>query len=943
MMFRIAFYGLTGLLSILAISFTLYTNTPADELSAKLEDWHRVNLTDRLFLHVDKDILLPGETLWFKAYCMNPNPDILKDSSRFLEAALVDAQGRRQAEGLYRLQNHTSSGWLKIPESIRPGRYNLVAYSDVMKRKGSNVMYSRPVRIYRHLPGLFVEGVFSADVYHPGQQVRIRLYARNRDHKPLRDVPFKYKLAKGSQTLARGKGNTDRKGFQDLYFDLPGTLELHQPVRLNVQIDHMGHELEESIVVPTSSLKLHLDFFPVGGQRVRYLSNRMAFKATDHLGRPVDVKGYLFDQNNRIVRRFESFFNGMGTMDFQNDSGRTLNARITHPFFTSESYPVPEALDNGFVLDVSQNTERSLQAVIRTSSVFQDKPVVLLVHRNGSVYHRQPFHPGQADLIDLPLSSLPMGVLTLTLLDHRGIPRAERLVFANRHKSLHVDVHTDRKAYRTKDSVALEIRVKDHTNQPVSAEVSLSVSNLRRFVNPGQEAGILSGQLLSHEVKGHIWDADAYFDGGARADTLLDHLLLTQGWRRFSWEDIAAHRIGESSRPKNEAFLSGIITHRKGGSARYGRVEIFSPKVPLKESLLVEHLKDRKSKLQLTNPEFFRYLRKKADKRGVFRFAVDEFDRVADTGTIYIRAFKRNGSRRVEIELFDRYEQQLVNGSSELADGHPYFSGVSIFEAAPPVAGENPGIDRVKDAYSRFDQETVHLEEVVVTAPKPLEVPYELKKRGYSQMEVTEEELRHTFMRAQNGFLELLYHVTSDFYILGNKVIFRGFKSMNPGKESGALIVLDGIPYGENYHTMDDLSLENIRSIKVVKNPGASLIYKTGHTGGLIVIETKTYAESQVSLFKDNFLLIEGYRVEREFYSPRYGSKEEKINTLDTRNTLYWNPSIQLDSLGRARVSFYNSDKAMEALCIANVCNGLLMGQGKYHYRVYGIDPGYSD
>ncbi len=942
-MFRLLFYGLMGLLSILAISFTLYTNHPADELSVKLEDWHRVNLTDRLFLHVDKDILLPGEALWFKAYCMNANPDILKDTSRFLEVALMDARGRRQAEGLFRIKNLTSSGSLKIPESIRSGHYQLVAYTDMMRRKDSGFFYSRSIRIYRHLPGLFIEGIFSADVYHPGQKVRIRLYARNRDHKPLREVPFKYKLEKGNQTLARGKGNTDQKGFQDLYFDLPGALELHQPVRLNVQVDHMGHELEESIVVPTSSLKLHLDFYPVGGHRVRCLSNRMAFKATDHLGRPVDVKGYLFDQNNRIVGRFESFFNGMGMIDLLSDPGHKLNARITHPFFTPESYPVPEALDNGFVLDVSQNTETSLQTVIRTSPVLQGKQVVLLAHRNGSVYHREQFHPGHEDLINLPLSSLPMGVLTLTLFDHHGIPRAERLVFIKRHKSLHVEVHTSRKVYRTKDSVALDIRVEDHANQPVSGEVSLSVSNLERFLNPGQEAGILAGQLLSHEVKGHIWDVDAYFDGKPRADTLLDHLLLIQGWRQFSWEEISAHPIDDMSLPKNEAFLSGIISHRKGGSARYGRVELFSPKVPLKESLLVEHLKDKNSKLQLANPEFFRYIRKKADKRGLFLFTVDEFARVADTGTLYIRAFKRNGSRRVEIELFDHYEQQLVNGSSGMADGDPYLSGVSIFEAAPPVADEMPGIDRSKDSYSRFDEETVYLEEVVVTAPKPLEVPYELKKRGYSQMEVTEEELKHTFMRAQNGFLELLYHVTSDFYILGNKIIFRGFKSMNPGQESGALIVLDGIPYGENYHAMDDLSLENISSIRVVKNPGASLIYETGHTGGLIIVETKTYDESRVNLFKDNFSLIEGYRVEREFYSPRYVTKEEKINTLDTRNTLYWNPSIQLDSLGRARVIFYNSDQAMEALCIANVCNGLLMGQGKHRYRVYGIDPEYGD
>jgi hypothetical protein len=58
-----------------------------------------------------------------------------------------------------------------------------------------------------------------------------------------------------------------------------------------------------------------------------------------------------------------------------------------------------------------------------------------------------------------------------------------------------------------------------------------------------------------------------------------------------------------------------------------------------------------------------------------------------------------------------------------------------------------------------------------------------------------------------------------------------------------------------------------------------------------------------------NFKLY-GFERVREFYSPKYDGTDNDLYDRDERATLQWNPKIVTDSLGKANVSFYNSDVA---------------------------------
>jgi hypothetical protein len=58
-----------------------------------------------------------------------------------------------------------------------------------------------------------------------------------------------------------------------------------------------------------------------------------------------------------------------------------------------------------------------------------------------------------------------------------------------------------------------------------------------------------------------------------------------------------------------------------------------------------------------------------------------------------------------------------------------------------------------------------------------------------------------------------------------------------------------------------------------------------------------------------NTFRVAGFSRVREFYSPRYQTRVTN-KPIDERFTIYWNPRVQTDRDGKAKLTFYNSDKA---------------------------------
>lgn len=107
------------------------------------------------------------------------------------------------------------------------------------------------------------------------------------------------------------------------------------------------------------------------------------------------------------------------------------------------------------------------------------------------------------------------------------------------------------------------------------------------------------------------------------------------------------------------------------------------------------------------------------------------------------------------------------------------------------------------------------------------------------------------------------------------------------------------------------LPVERISFIDVLREPQTNL-YGMGYSM-VIAFYTKTMGDYRdagtgppgVLSFK-----FPGYYRAREFYSPMYGFPGPHHNRPDYRTTLFWDPEVHTDSDGRAKVSFFTSDKS---------------------------------
>lgn len=124
----------------------------------------------------------------------------------------------------------------------------------------------------------------------------------------------------------------------------------------------------------------------------------------------------------------------------------------------------------------------------------------------------------------------------------------------------------------------MELNARDAEGNAATGSFSVSVTDMTRVpVNEEEETTILSNLLLTSELKGYVEKPNYYFlDNSATRMGHLDNLLLTQGWRRYSWKEISELKpTTHTYKPEESIAISGRVM--SGSSpVKDGRVTLFS-------------------------------------------------------------------------------------------------------------------------------------------------------------------------------------------------------------------------------------------------------------------------------------------------------------------------------------------------------------------------------
>jgi hypothetical protein len=292
----------------------------------------------------------------------------------------------------------------------------------------------------------------------------------------------------------------------------------------------------EPVNLPVKSKKETIQFntFPEGGNLVSAISNKLAFKAVNSEGMPIEVQGILFEDTVPLLN-FKSAHAGMGSLDFTPIIGKAYKIRLKEPA-TDSIYLLPEAYQEGISLQLISRDKEFLEFKVSQSPSLQKRTVYLRGHIRGNVCCIARGELLNELKMKIPLKEFPFqGIAEFTLFNDSLTPIAERLVYVNPEKKLFITTELNKVRYETKEKATLKITVKDENFQPIAANLGVSIYD-KLYQNQADPVNILTHCYLTSQLRGKIFDPAYYFDRkNEDREAALDLLMLTQGWRKYVW------------------------------------------------------------------------------------------------------------------------------------------------------------------------------------------------------------------------------------------------------------------------------------------------------------------------------------------------------------------------------------------------------------------------
>ncbi len=554
-------------LFVLFAAVNPYSPMISDQLQQLLDNlstWQEERPEDKVYLQLDRPFYKPGETLWFTAYVREGVS--LKPSRRsdILHVEFIDPKGSVAQSHRLILKNGMGEGDFTLAAAAPGGIYKVKAYTKWMENDEQPAIFEKEVQVQAVVtPRVKMKLDFVREAYGEGAEVEADVRFESLTNQPIANREVSYQLQVEGRLIKAGTAKTDGDGKVRVGAKLPDQLETPDAL-LIVMLNHQGIMESISRSVPVVLRQVDLSFFPEGGDLVEGLPGRVAFKAVNAYGEAADIAGVVLDDRGKVVARLSSYHKGMGAFDLTPQAGQSYRVALSAPFISEPIYPIPAAMKRGYALRVNQVTEDVAKLSIYST---EQEALSVVATVRGKAYFAQEIQakPGESQ-ITVSLRDLPMGVAQFTLFDSRVIPRAERLAFVNGQRQMKIEVETDKEKYLPREKVTLKVRTLDDRGMPLPAHVSLAVvdDRLRSFADD-RSSTILSWMLVESDIQGEVEDPRFYFDPSEeKAPLALDYLLMTAGWRRFSWRQIAEQTLPSLAHQPEQARVKGKLLDLQG-------------------------------------------------------------------------------------------------------------------------------------------------------------------------------------------------------------------------------------------------------------------------------------------------------------------------------------------------------------------------------------------
>lgn len=628
---------------------------------------------------------------------------------------------------------------------------------------------------------------------------------------------------------------------------------------------------ENKIVIKASA-----QFLPEGGDLVEGIESKVAFKAISNDGKPAAIQGIVVNKSGERAATFKTVHDGMGFFLLQPKAGETYSAKWKDAAGNNYQTALPAAKPTGVTLQIKQQND-VCGFVIQRSETAPDNLKKIYI---AATMQQHLIYLAAANLADnfvtggsIPVKDLPSGIVQVTLFDSDWVATAERIAFINND-----DYHFEPEAGFSElglDKRKLNTLV---INVPDTITANLSVAVTDEGVGVDSSDDIISRFLLTGDLKGAVYQPAYYFTNNS--DSLkqqLDLVMLTNGWRRINWQDVVHNKMPVIKYANDTDYLK--ISGRVFGATD----------ADLKQGAFILMMLDNKK-----DSSAHRVQQALLSNDGSFRLpAVIVFD----TTKVYYKVAGNADISNSSAVTFNTGMPSLKIGSADTAS-NILFGDTATENFRRRLAEEQERFFKMQQGTTLQD----------VTVKTKVKSPLELLDEKYASALFSSDD-GYQFDVVNDPFAK---NAVSVFTYLQGKVA--GLTISVPGSGDPSVTWRGGTPTffldesSVDVGTLSTINMTDVAYIKVFRPPFIGAV--GGGANGAIAIYTRKGGDVTQPKSKGlPYKLIIGYTIQKEFYSPDYGSFNNDYNAQDLRSTLYWNPMILTNHENHTiRLHFYNND-----------------------------------
>ncbi|WP_254448627.1 MG2 domain-containing protein [Spirosoma rhododendri] len=139
---------------VLALTLALVSFRVDDGFTAKLIEqlsaYMRQRPTEKVYVQTDRDVYLPGETVWLKGYLFNGINHETDSVSRVLYVDLIDPSVQKvRVRAQLRATGGYAPGQFTLSDSIPDGTYVLQAYTNFMRNYPADYYFTKTLTVLR--------------------------------------------------------------------------------------------------------------------------------------------------------------------------------------------------------------------------------------------------------------------------------------------------------------------------------------------------------------------------------------------------------------------------------------------------------------------------------------------------------------------------------------------------------------------------------------------------------------------------------------------------------------------------------------------------------------------------------------------------------------------------------------------------------------------------